>query len=415
MNKLFNDLFHINRSLAGNENRKSLKILKNYNKELVISSFNSGKKIEGWRIPDEWSVKQAYVINSEGKKIIDYKNNFLHLASYSISFEGYLNTKELKKKIFIHKKLNDAIPYKTLYYSNDWGICISKKQFNNIFKKKDEIFFIKIVTSFKKGKMNYGEVYLKGKSKRELIFSTYICHPNMANNELSGPVLSSMLIKHFKKRKLNYSMRFLFLPETIGSIAYLNKYYKNIKKNFLAGFVLTCLSGPHKLKLLQSRNKNSISEKYLTKSIKDYNLKFKKISFNLRGSDERQYCWPNIDLDFSSIMHSKYLEYDEYHSSLDDLNFIKKETFLLSLKIYKRTIRNINSSIFPKSTTMHEPKMDKYMKYDLNYNYISKIILFLSYCDGKTDIEDISKLANFKPTLINKIFNFCLKKKLITI
>jgi len=202
MNKLFNDLFHINRSLAGNENRKSLKILKNYNKELVISSFNSGKKIEGWRIPDEWSVKQAYVINSEGKKIIDYKNNFLHLASYSISFEGYLNTKELKKKIFIHKKLNDAIPYKTLYYSNDWGICISKKQFNNIFKKKDEIFFIKIVTSFKKGKMNYVEVYLKGKSKRELIFSTYICHPNMANDNLSGIILNTLLAKKLLKKNL---------------------------------------------------------------------------------------------------------------------------------------------------------------------------------------------------------------------
>lgn len=415
MNKLFKDLFMINRSLAGKENRKTLKILKDFNNELKIKSFPSGKKIENWRVPYEWSVKEAYIINSKGKKIIDYGNNFLHLASYSKNFKGKIKFKDLKKKLFVHNKLPNAIPYKTLYYSNDWGFCLSKNDYKKFFNDPDELFYVNINTKFFKGKMNYGEFLIKGQSNREILFSTYICHPNMANNELSGPVLASQLMKHFKKKKIKYSIRFLFLPETIGPIAYLNKYYLRLKKNFLAGFILTCLSGPGKLTLLQSRNKNSISERYAVNSINDLKLKFKKISFINRGSDERQYCWPNINLDFISIMQSKYLEYDEYHSSYDNLSFLDKGSFRTSYKIYKNIINKINNSYFPLAKTMHEVKMDTYMNYDKNYEFLTKTNLFLSYCDGQNNLSEISKIINISSSQLKKIFKFCLNKNLIDI
>tara|TARA_Y200000002_G_scaffold380994_1_gene393812 strand:+ start:220 stop:1467 length:1248 start_codon:yes stop_codon:yes gene_type:complete len=415
MHKLFNELFLINRSLAGDENRKTLNILKKYNKELKINSFKSGGKIENWKIPNEWKIKDAYILNSKGKRVIDYKDNFLHVASYSIPFKGYLNCKELKKKLFTKKNSYDAIPYKTLYYSNDWGFCVSKKQLKNFFKDSNERFFICIDSSFKKGKMDYGEVLLRGRSKREIIFSTYICHPNLANNELSGPVLASELINKLKKKRLRYTLRFLFLTETVGAIAYINKNFDDLKKNFLAGYILTCVAGPGKLSLLKSKYGNSLSDKYAIKTLKELNLKFKELNFLNRGSDERQYSWPNTNLQFSSIMQSKYGDYREYHSSLDNLNFINKKSFELSLKVYDKIINNINSNYFPKSTTKFEPKMDKYVDYEKNYNEIKNILNFLSYCDGMNDLSYITSKIKINNENTLKIFNFCLKKKLISI
>lgn len=415
MDKLFKDLFMINRSLAGKENRKTLQILKDYNKELKINSFPSRKKIEKWIIPDEWAAKEAYIMNSKGEKLIDYKNNYLHLPSHSNSFEGYLNAKDLKKNLFVDKKLPNAIPYKTFYYNKEWGFCISKNQLDQYFKNPKEKFYVKIDTKFKKGIMNYGEFLIKGESQREILFSTYICHPNMANNELSGPVLASKLIKFFKKKRLRYSMRFLFIPETIGAIAYLNKNYSAIKKNFLAGFILTCLSGPGRLTLLESRNKNSLPEKYAIRAIKSLNLKFKKISFIHRGSDERQFCWPNINFDFISLMHSKYLEYDEYHTSEDNLSFLNEKSFDTSLKVYKSIVNKINLDYFPLSKTNYEPKLDTYMNYKNNYHQATKINLFLSYCDGKNNLFDIANITKIEKSRIKNLFLFCLKNDLIEI
>ena len=202
--KICNDLFNINRSLAGKENRKSLKILKKYIKNLKIKYFYSGEKIGDWIIPKEWNVTSAYIKDENGNTLIDYKNNFLHLASYSSAFKGFVNAKYLKTKIYTSNKINDAIPYKTFYYSKDWAFCITKDQYKKLFDKKNKKFFVNIDSTFSKGKMNYAELYLKGKSKREIILSTYICHPNLANNELFGQILAIKLINKFKKINLRY-------------------------------------------------------------------------------------------------------------------------------------------------------------------------------------------------------------------
>ena len=154
------------------------------------------------------------------------------MASYSSAFKGFVDAKYLKTKIYTSNKINDAIPYKTFYYSKDWAFCITKDQYKKLFNKKNKKFFVNIDSTFSKGKMNYAELYLKGKSKREIILSTYICHPNLANNELFGQILAIKLINKFKKINLRYSIRFLFLPETIGSIAYLNKNHGYLKKIF---------------------------------------------------------------------------------------------------------------------------------------------------------------------------------------
>ena len=221
-----NILFPINRSITGKGIIKTLKIFKKIHPKLKIKYFKSGKKVFDWIIPSEWNVKNAYVLDQVGEKIIDFKKNNLHLMGYSIPVNKKVSKKELLDKLFSSQKVKNAIPYVTSYYKKNWGFCVSKNHKNEINKKykKDERFKILIDSNLKKnGNMPIGEYVIQGESKQEILISTYVCHPSMANNELSGPLLSMMLIDYFKKYKLNKTLRFIFVPETIGSIAYIHQ------------------------------------------------------------------------------------------------------------------------------------------------------------------------------------------------
>jgi aminopeptidase-like protein len=219
--------------------------LKKEIKNLKIKKIQSGTRVYDWKVPPEWNIKDAYVQDKHGKKIIDIKNNNLHLISYSQPIKKFLTRDEFFKRLYFLKNQKNAIPYITSYYNKYWGFCISYSDFIYLkkkYKKKDK-FFVKINSSFKKkGNLTYGELFIKGKSKKEILISTNICHPSMANNELSGPLVATALIKHFSKyKKLSKSIRFLFIPETIGSISYIKKNFKNLRKNVIGGYTLSCI------------------------------------------------------------------------------------------------------------------------------------------------------------------------------
>ena len=198
-----NNLYPLCRSLTGHGTLKTLKILKKHCKNFKILSDRSNKKVFDWRIPPEWNIKKAYILDKKNQKIIDFKKNNLHVVNYSIPINKRLNKTNLLKKIYSIKKNPKAIPYVTSYYKKDWGFCSSHehKEFIKKRYKSNDLFLVKIDTKFKKnGKLNYGEVLLRGKSNQEILISTYICHPSMANNELSGPIVSMSLINYFKKK-----------------------------------------------------------------------------------------------------------------------------------------------------------------------------------------------------------------------
>lgn len=228
-----NILFPINRSLTGAGTRKTLFLIKKHISDLKIKKFRCRSKVFDWQIPSEWNVSDAFVLDKNNNKIVDFKKNNLHLVSYSIPVNKIITKKELLKKMYTLKKQPNAIPYITSYYKKSWGFCISennKKKINNEYDNNDK-FKVVIKSKFNmKGYMNYGEVVLRGKSKEEILISTYICHPSMANNELSGPIVSILLIDYFKKIKLKKTLRFIFIPETIGSIAYIFYNFKKTKK-----------------------------------------------------------------------------------------------------------------------------------------------------------------------------------------
>jgi aminopeptidase-like protein len=415
-------LFPICRSLTGFGVRNTLKIIKKEFPELKIKSIKSGKKVFDWNVPPEWNVTDAYVLDKNGLKIIDFKKNNLHLVGYSTPLKKTLTKKNLFKNLYFLKKQPQAIPYTTSYYKKRWGFCVSYNEFKEFDKKyslKDK-FKIVINSRFKKnGRLNYGELILKGKSKQEILISTYICHPSMANNELSGPIVSMGLINYFRKQKLNKTLRFIFIPETIGSITYLKMNLNHLKKNVIGGYNLSCIGDERQHSCMFSKYQNSPSDESIIEAYKKLKINNYKIyPFLKRGSDERQYNSPGVDLRISSIFRTKYGEYPEYHTSLDDFNLVTLKGVFGGFNVAKKAIEIMLKKIFPKYKIICEPQMGKRGLYptinNLNKNKKTRNYMnFLQYADGFNSLEKISNLIKLDLKTIKKINQILQKYRLI--
>ena len=417
--KLGKKLFTINRSITGNGVRETLSLIKKEIKKLKIYEVPSGSKSYDWTVPPEWNVKKAYVKDKNGKIIIDIKNNNLHLVGYSTPCNFFVNKEKLLNHIHSVKNQPNAIPYITSYYKKYWGFCVTEKFKKNLKKnyKNNDKFFIKIESSFKKnGSLTYGELILPGKSKKEILISTNICHPQMANNELSGPLVALALAKHFSKKKNEKTLRFIFIPETIGSITYLNLNFNELKRNVIGGYTLSCIGDQKSYSFIPTKYGSTISDRAAEEAFKQLNIKYKKFSFLKRGSDERQYNSPGIDLPIASILRTKYLEFPEYHTSLDNFNLMTKKGLIGGYNVVKKTIQIIMKETIPISKIACEPKLQKknlYNSLSIKDNFKSinlpRIILdFLQYADGKNTITDISnyiKIPLYKTVKIYKLLN----------
>ena len=316
----------------------------------------------------------------------------------------------------------NAIPYITSYYKKYWGFCVSHKEKLKIKKKYKSSDRFKVVIKSKfnpKGFLNYGELIIKGKSKQEILISTYICHPSMANNELSGPIVSMSLINYFRKfKKLDKTLRFIFIPETIGSITFLEKNLNYLKKNLIGGYNLSCIGDERQHSCMLTKYGNAISDKALIESYKKLKIKYKKYSFLERGSDERQYNSPGIDLPITSIFRTKYGKFPEYHTSLDNFKLVTIKGVNGGFKVAKESIIILNKKLVPKNLVLCEPHMSKRGLYPTlstkKQNENTKFYMdFLQYADGKNDIEDISNLIKINLNSTKKIYNVLKRNKLI--
>jgi len=426
INKYYNiaktKLFPITRSLTGQGVRKTLNIIKKEFPKLKIKKLKSGTKVFDWNIPEEWNVTDAYVIDKYNNKIIDFKRNNLHLIGYSIPIKKNLSKKELFKNLYFLKNQPKAIPYITSYYKRRWGFCISYDEYKILDKRYSSNDKFKVVINSnlnKKGNLNYGELILKGKSKKEILISTYICHPSMANNELSGPIVSMGLINYFQNKKLNKTLRFVFIPETIGSISYLSKNIIYLKKNVIGGYNLSCIGDERQHSCMFSKYQNSPSDEAVIEAYKSLKIKnYKVYSFLKRGSDERQYNSPGIDLKISSIFRTKYNEYPEYHTSLDNFNLVTLKGCLGGFNVARKSIKILLERIYPKCKIMCEPQMGKRGLYPtLSSKNIKKLtksyMNFLQYADGTNSLEKISNLIKLDLNSVRKIHSILFKNNLI--
>jgi aminopeptidase-like protein len=356
MHKLAKKLFPINRSLTGEGVRKTLSIINEYVKDLVIFEVPSGTQVFDWTIPKEWSIENGYILTPSGKKICDLNENNLHIVGYSIPVNDSISLAELDKHLYSLPDQPDAIPYVTSYYSERWGFCISNKQ---RILLEEGIYKVKIDSRLFDGHLTYGELIIKGETDKEVLISTYVCHPSMANNELSGPVVVTYLSKWLQSlQSRKYTYRIIFIPETIGSITYLSKNINQMQKNIIAGFNVSCVGDNRSYSYLPSRNGKTLSDKIAQHILRWIDSDFVTYSWSERGSDERQYCAPGVDLPIASIMRTKYSKYPEYHTSLDDLkNVVTPDGLKGGYEALRLSIEAIENNCYPQVTVLGEPQL----------------------------------------------------------
>lgn len=414
--KIAERIFPICRSITGNGVRQTLGILKEYLPELEIKEVSSGTECFDWTIPKEWNIKDAWVKDESGNKIIDFQETNLHVMGYSTPIHKNLFLKELLEHIYTEPKQPEVIPYVTSYYKERYGFCITENQKNQIlneYNDKDQ-FEVFIDSTLEDGFLTYGELLCgdKNSDKKEILISTYICHPSMANNECSGPALSVQLAEKIKElqhssqlKKYNY--RFLFIPETIGSIMYLSKNLDYLKKHLLSGFTITCVGDNLTYSYVNTRYADTVTDKLLKNILSFHYPDYKCYSFLDRGSDERQYNAPGIDLPICTFSRSLFHNFPEYHTSADNMDFISPAGLQGSFDVIMKCILTLEYNDKYKINCLCEPQLGKRGLYPTvsqkgTYDSVKALTDFIAYADGKNDLIDISNIIHVPTTeLIN--------------
>ena len=411
MYELCERLFPICRSITGDGVRKTLQMLVEvYGNEINILEVPTGTKVFDWTVPKEWNIKEAYIENSKGQSLIDFKNNNLHVVGYSLPVDKFVDLQELKSVVYTQPDQPDAIPYVTSYYKECYGFCMSQNQLD---KLPEDTYHIVIDSELKEGSLTYGEIIIPGDTEEEVFLSTYICHPSMANNELSGPVVATFLAKWLNLLvKRRYTYRIIFIPETIGAITYLSKNLQYLKEHVIAGFNLSCVGDNRTFSYVESRYGDTLADKAAKNVLSFYYPDYKTYSFLKRGSDERQYNAPGVDLPVCAICRSKYGEYPEYHTSKDNLELISPEGLLGAYEVYQQCILSLENNYSYKINVLCEPQLGKRGLYPTTsqkgtYDAVKVMIDFIAYADGSNDLIDISNIigvpVNELLTVIEKL------------
>jgi len=397
MHELCHKLFPICRSITGNGFRQSLDILREHVPNLKVIEVPTGTKCFDWEVPKEWNIKDAYIVAPDGKKICDFKQSNLHVLGYSTPINKVISLDELKEHLYSLPDQPDAIPYVTSYYKERWGFCITQKEREQLTSGEYQVF---IDSELSNGSLTYGELVIPGDSEKEIFISSYLCHPSMANNELSGPVVSTFLAKWISELdNRKYTYRIIIIPETIGSITYLSRNYQSLQRNVVAGFNVTCIGDERAYSYLPSRQGDTISDRASLHVLKHMQPEFVSYSFLDRGSDERQYCSPGIDLPVCSIMRTKYGRYPEYHTSLDDLNLVTPAGLLGGYEVLTRAIECLEMDELLTSTVLCEPQLGKRGLYPTistksSGSEVRDMMNFLAYCDGSSSNLEIADKIN---------------------
>ncbi|MQF70506.1 DUF4910 domain-containing protein [SAR202 cluster bacterium AD-812-D07_MRT_10900m] len=390
MYDLATELFPINRSITGPGTHETLKIIKREIPELKIHEVPSGTQVFDWIVPPEWSVNDAYIIAPSGQKIVDFQKNNLHLVGYSVPVATELTLEELQHHLHSLSDQVDAIPYVTSYYNRTWGFCLAQRQRDQL---EDGVYKVVIDSEISDGNLRYGELILQGDTEQEVFLSTYVCHPSMANNEVSGPVLLTALARWLgtlKNRRFTY--RIIFIPETIGSLTYLSQNLQEMADRTIAGFNLTCVGDDRAYSYLPSRNGATLADRVLTHVLTHSVVSFERYSFLDRGSDERQYCAPGIDLPVATFCRTKFGDYPEYHTSLDDLDVISPEGLAGSFDVMSKVLRSLEMNRNYKTTVLGEPQLGRrglYPSISVKGSYEEIITLnnLVAYADGSSLLE----------------------------
>ena len=413
--KLCKKMFPICRSITGDGVRKTLAILQKYI-DLDIHEIQSGTQVFDWTIPKEWNIKDAWIKDAKGNKIINFKDNNLHLLNYSVPVHGKIDLATLKDHLYTLPDQPNLIPYRTSYYKKNWGFCLTHHQYEQLEEGTYEVF---IDSSLEAGSLTYGEFFIPGKKEEEILFSAHICHPSLANDNLSGISILTHLAQELQKQKNTFSYRFIFIPGTIGSITWLAQNKDQLSK-IKGGLVASLLGDSGDFTYKKSRRGNTEMDVVVQHVLEKSKVEHRVIDFIPYGYDERQFCAPAFDLAVGNLTRSQFGEYPEYHTSGDNLDLIQARYLEASYQVYQNIISTFEKNIFYRNRFPNcEPQLGKRGLYDaIGGNSNSKMmqmamLWILNLSDGEHSLLHIAKKSGYKYALVKKVAKILLGKGLL--
>lgn len=410
-------LFPICRSITGNGFRSSLEIICGIVPEIQVFEVPSGTEVFDWTVPKEWNIRGGWIRSLQGETVIDFKDCNLHVLGYSVPIHKTVSRDELLEHVYTQPERPDWIPYVTSYYKERWGFCMSENQKQSL---TDAVYEVFIDSSLEAGSLTYGELILPGETEDEIFFSTYLCHPSMANNELSGPCVQTALIQYLKSLShRRYTYRFVFIPETIGSITYLSRNLQSMQQHMKAGFVLSCVGDERTYSYVSTKYEDTLADRVLDNVLKFHYPGYIRFSFMKRASDERQYGSAGVDLPVCAFCRSKYHEYPEYHTSADNMDLISPEGLQGSYDVMVKVINALENNYFYQMKCKCEPQLGKRGLYPTisqkgTYEAVRAMQHFIAYADGRNDMIGISNILNIPVDQLIPIKNKLLEHHLLS-
>ena len=414
MHQFAAELFPICRSLTGGGVREMLAAIRERLPGLVIHEVPSGTQAFDWTVPDEWNIRSARLTGPIGETVVDFKDSNLHVVGYSEPVDVELDLDGLQAHLHSLPEQPEAIPYITSYYKRNWGFCLPHRVREDLKPGK---YRAVIDSTLAPGSLNYADLVLAGETTEEVLLSTYICHPSMANNELSGPVVTAALASWLMSLPARrYTYRIVFIPETIGSIVYLSRNLDVMKGRTVAGFNVSCVGDDRAYSFVRSRLGDTLADRVAACVFKHHSPETRHFEYSFldRGSDERQYCAPGVDLPVVGVSRSKYGCYPEYHTSLDDLTLVTPTGLAGAFDVLRKCIEAIECNRRYRVNCLGEPQLGKRGLYPTvstktSGRSVQLMMDMIAYCDGKHDLVAIAeridapleKLASIAKTLFD--------------